>query len=82
MDDLVAANHLVSPNVIYEGQELIIPCGVDSGTSAQETEPGQPEGTAAQSPNADEAPPADFCQQDYSSAPPDLQELINTLCNP
>jgi len=81
VDDIVAANRLVSPSLIYEGQELIIPCGVDSG-AATPAEPGQPEGAPAQPPNEDESPPADFCQQDLSGVPPDLKEFVDTLCNP
>jgi LysM repeat protein len=83
VDDIAAANRLVSPGVIYEGQELIIPCGVDSGATAPApADAEQPEDTPAQPPNEDSSPPADFCQQDFSSAPPDLQQFISSLCNP
>lgn len=81
VDDIVAANRLVSPGLIYEGQDLIIPCGVDSGASAP-AGTGQPAGPPAQPPNEDESPPADFCQQDLSGVPPDLKEFVDALCNP
>jgi LysM repeat protein len=80
MQDIISANHLASASLIYEGQVLVIPCGVDSGSSAV-APTQQPGDDLALTPTPDSSPPDDFCQQDLSSVPSELQHFISTLCN-
>ena len=77
VDSIVVANHLVNARLIYVGQELIIPCGNDSGISA--VSPDQP-GVDSPALPSDTGSLNTFCQQSWGDVPPDIQVFINQLC--
>jgi LysM repeat protein len=77
VDAIVAANQLPNAQLIYVGQELVIPCGVDSGTSA--VAPAQPGDDSSALP-VDSGPPPDICQHNWGDVPFDVDSFIGQLC--
>lgn len=76
VDDIVAANNLPDRGQIYVNQELIIPCGVDSGLSSVAPSADAP---AEDAPAEEDAPP-DEAAAPAQEANPNTEEIPPEFC--
>ncbi len=79
VDAIVDANRLPSREQISVGQQLIIPCGADSGLSSQALGSAGENGSAS---NGQPSSPTAFdCSVFLQNAPPELRAYVQQFCS-